>query len=218
MTGIRVHELAKELDVPSKELLHRLKARGEFVKSASSMLDASLAQQVRDSFTRTPGRPLTTLDPITEPQPSATAPALPRPRRLTSADALPQLLTVAEAAEALRIRPATIRKWASRGYLQRIGSRGRAALYDRDELWQVKHLTRSRTNRPPLSGPVLYLPKKYHNRLITTAEAARLLDVAPSTIRSWVTRGHLTPAGRHRGHLFAVGDVLDTAQKHIDRS
>ncbi|MBM4512613.1 hypothetical protein GS438_03830 [Rhodococcus hoagii] len=48
----RVHELAKELGVTSKELLARLKEQGEFVKSASSTVEAPVARRLRESFRR----------------------------------------------------------------------------------------------------------------------------------------------------------------------
>ncbi|WP_369640342.1 translation initiation factor IF-2 N-terminal domain-containing protein, partial [Nocardia sp. JMUB6875] len=46
----RVHELAKELGVTSKELLARLKEQGEFVKSASSTVEAPVARRLRESL------------------------------------------------------------------------------------------------------------------------------------------------------------------------
>ena len=46
----RVHELAKELGVTSKELLATLKEQGEFVKSASSTVEAPVARRLRESF------------------------------------------------------------------------------------------------------------------------------------------------------------------------
>ncbi|HXL60440.1 MAG TPA: translation initiation factor IF-2 N-terminal domain-containing protein, partial [Mycobacterium sp.] len=46
----RVHELAKELGVTSKEVLARLSAQGEFVKSASSTVEAPVARRLRESF------------------------------------------------------------------------------------------------------------------------------------------------------------------------
>ncbi|WP_182349120.1 translation initiation factor IF-2 N-terminal domain-containing protein, partial [Tomitella gaofuii] len=46
----RVHELAKELGVTSKEVLARLKDQGEFVKSASSTVEAPVARRLRQSF------------------------------------------------------------------------------------------------------------------------------------------------------------------------
>ncbi|MCG5433801.1 translation initiation factor IF-2 [Mycobacterium sp. MYCO198283] len=50
----RVHELAKELGVTSKELLAKLKEQGEFVKSASSTVEAPVARRLRESFGSTP--------------------------------------------------------------------------------------------------------------------------------------------------------------------
>ncbi|WP_054814217.1 translation initiation factor IF-2 [Nocardia arizonensis] len=47
----RVHELAKELGVTSKELLAKLKEQGEFVKSASSTVEAPVARRLRESLT-----------------------------------------------------------------------------------------------------------------------------------------------------------------------
>ncbi|MCV7370275.1 translation initiation factor IF-2 N-terminal domain-containing protein, partial [Mycolicibacterium duvalii] len=46
----RVHELAKELGVTSKEVLVRLSEQGEFVKSASSTVEAPVARRLRESF------------------------------------------------------------------------------------------------------------------------------------------------------------------------
>jgi len=46
----RVHELAKELGVTSKEVLARLSEQGEFVKSASSTVEAPVARRGRALF------------------------------------------------------------------------------------------------------------------------------------------------------------------------
>ncbi|WP_026454500.1 translation initiation factor IF-2 N-terminal domain-containing protein, partial [Saccharomonospora iraqiensis] len=46
----RVHELAKELGVTSKDVLAKLKEQGEFVKSASSTVEAPVARRLRDAF------------------------------------------------------------------------------------------------------------------------------------------------------------------------
>jgi translation initiation factor IF-2 len=46
----RVHELAKELGLESKNLLSWLKENGEFVKSASSTIEAPVARKVREAF------------------------------------------------------------------------------------------------------------------------------------------------------------------------
>jgi translation initiation factor IF-2 len=46
----RVHELAKELGVTSKDVLAKLKELGEFVKSASSTVEAPVARRLRDAY------------------------------------------------------------------------------------------------------------------------------------------------------------------------
>ncbi|MBV9823315.1 MAG: translation initiation factor IF-2 N-terminal domain-containing protein, partial [Actinobacteria bacterium] len=46
----RVHELAKELGVPSKEVLAKLNELGEFVKSASSTVEPPVARRLREAF------------------------------------------------------------------------------------------------------------------------------------------------------------------------
>ncbi|WP_263992408.1 translation initiation factor IF-2 N-terminal domain-containing protein, partial [Mycolicibacterium madagascariense] len=46
----RVHELAKELGVTSKEVLARLSEQGEFVKSASSTVEAPVARRLREAL------------------------------------------------------------------------------------------------------------------------------------------------------------------------
>ncbi|MEV6524190.1 translation initiation factor IF-2 [Longispora sp. NPDC051575] len=46
----RVHELAKELGVESKTVLAKLKDMGEFVKSASSTVEAPVARRLRDAM------------------------------------------------------------------------------------------------------------------------------------------------------------------------
>ncbi|SDP45703.1 translation initiation factor IF-2 [Actinopolyspora xinjiangensis] len=49
----RVHELAKELGVTSKDVLNKLADQGEYVKSASSTVEAPVARRLRDAFTKT---------------------------------------------------------------------------------------------------------------------------------------------------------------------
>src|SRR5205807_9698493 len=46
----RVHGLAKERGVTSKDVLAKLKDLGDFVKSASSTVQAPVAPRLRDSF------------------------------------------------------------------------------------------------------------------------------------------------------------------------
>ncbi len=50
MPRMRVHELAKELGITSKALREHLQSKGEFVTSASSMVEAPIVRAVRDEY------------------------------------------------------------------------------------------------------------------------------------------------------------------------
>ncbi|MFI9009617.1 translation initiation factor IF-2 [Actinosynnema sp. NPDC053489] len=65
----RVHELAKELGVTSKELLTKLADQGEYVKSASSTVEAPVARRLRDAYAKGESKP----------KPSGARPAPPKP-------------------------------------------------------------------------------------------------------------------------------------------
>lgn len=128
-----------------------------------------------------------------------------------------RLITAIEATALVGVAPETIRQWASRGYLCKQGMRGRAALYDIDDLRRVRAHTRTRHNVAP-AFPQLDIPATYHNREITTTEVARLLGVAPSTVRAWVDRGHLAPTRRAgRSNMFRVGNVLAIHRSRTER-
>ncbi|HEY9414091.1 MAG TPA: translation initiation factor IF-2 N-terminal domain-containing protein, partial [Pseudonocardia sp.] len=46
----RVHELAKELGITSKQVLSKLQDMGEYVKSPSSTVEAPVARKLRESM------------------------------------------------------------------------------------------------------------------------------------------------------------------------
>ena len=46
--AVRVHELAKELGVPSKVILSTLQDMGEYVKSASSTVEAPVVRRLNE--------------------------------------------------------------------------------------------------------------------------------------------------------------------------
>ncbi len=71
----RVHELAKELGVTSKQVLERLKEQGEFVKSASSTVEAPVARRLRESFPSKDGGKKESAKPSGAPKPGARTPA-----------------------------------------------------------------------------------------------------------------------------------------------
>ncbi|MCF6511119.1 hypothetical protein E9564_04840, partial [Blastococcus sp. MG754427] len=67
----RVHELAKEFGVDSKTVLAKLKEQGEFVKSASSTVEAPVARRLREALGAATGGGN---DGAAAPRPSAPAP------------------------------------------------------------------------------------------------------------------------------------------------
>ncbi|MFV2100329.1 translation initiation factor IF-2 [Micromonospora sp. LOL_024] len=67
----RVHELAKELGVESKTVLAKLKEMGEFVKSASSTVEAPVARRLRTAFVASGGPGAPTAAPSAAPAPTA---------------------------------------------------------------------------------------------------------------------------------------------------
>ncbi|MFO7871352.1 MAG: translation initiation factor IF-2 [Kiritimatiellia bacterium] len=77
---MRVHELARELDVPSKELLGKLRELGVSVKSHMSAVDDETAALIREEHARPPADADTGREPRKEETPSAVPeppPALP---------------------------------------------------------------------------------------------------------------------------------------------
>jgi len=68
----RVHELAKELGITSKDVLAKLKEQGEFVKSASSTVEAPVARRLRDAYApKGAKKPAPTPGPSARPGPPA---------------------------------------------------------------------------------------------------------------------------------------------------
>src|SRR5687767_15959151 len=77
----RVHELAKEFGVDSKTVLAKLKEQGEFVKSASSTVEAPVARRIREAFASSGNGGAATAAPArpgpSRPSAAAAAPAAP---------------------------------------------------------------------------------------------------------------------------------------------
>ena len=91
MAKLRVHELAKELGITSKELMGHLKEAGEFVKSSSSSLEPPVVRQMREKFATAPK---TKKAEAKAPKPSAAKPAAKKPaapkEEAPAADAAPK--------------------------------------------------------------------------------------------------------------------------------
>ena len=89
MAKLRVHELAKELGITSKELMGHLKEAGEFVKSSSSSLEPPVVRQMREKFAATPKTKKADAKPAAKaPKPSAAKPAA--KKAATPAEATPK--------------------------------------------------------------------------------------------------------------------------------
>ncbi|MFC6472484.1 translation initiation factor IF-2 [Glycomyces mayteni] len=77
----RVHELAKELGTTSKDLLAKLGSMGEFVKSASSTVEAPVARRLRQEYDAAQGAPAASAGKTETPTPAAPVkPAASKPR------------------------------------------------------------------------------------------------------------------------------------------
>ncbi|WIX84015.1 translation initiation factor IF-2 [Amycolatopsis carbonis] len=103
----RVHELAKELGITSKEVLAKLKEQGEFVKSASSTVEAPVARRLRDAYPAkggkksgpTPGpRPMPPAASSGNSNAAAPAPQAPRPAAAPAPQQTQQQAPAAKAA------------------------------------------------------------------------------------------------------------------------
>ena len=78
MAKVRVHELAKELGITSKEALSTLKDLGEFVSSASSTIEPPVVKKLRNAY---PGAGKSAAKPGSTPAaPAAGRPAAPESR------------------------------------------------------------------------------------------------------------------------------------------
>src|SRR3954451_22419544 len=102
----RVHELAKEFGVDSKTVLAKLKEQGEFVKSASSTVEAPVARRLRESFTTSNGKgAAATAAPAARPS-APGAPAAPAAPGAPAAPAPPAAPAAAAPAAPARSAPA----------------------------------------------------------------------------------------------------------------
>ena len=115
MAKLRVHELAKELGITSKELMGHLKEAGEFVKSSSSSLEPPVVRQTREKFSAAPKPKKADAKPAAKaPKPSAAKPAAKKaaaPAEAT-ADAAPKAAPKADAPKPGAPKPAAAAKSA----------------------------------------------------------------------------------------------------------
>ncbi|ALE05316.1 translation initiation factor IF-2 [Arthrobacter sp. ERGS1:01] len=109
MAKARVHELAKELGITSKEAVTKLQELGEFVRSASSTIEAPVVKKLRDAFPTAPkaaeskpapAAPATPAAVKPAAKPAESAPAAPAPAAPAAPAAVPGPKAAAPAAPA----------------------------------------------------------------------------------------------------------------------
>ncbi len=98
MAKVRVYELAKELGLESKELLQTLNNMGEFVRSASSTIEAPVVRRLKEKAAATGSAPVPAA-PARRPQAPAAVPT-PAPAPAPSAPVEAPAAPVAKAAAA----------------------------------------------------------------------------------------------------------------------
>ena len=101
MSKIRVSALAKEVGVPSKVLLERLNEMGEYVRSASSTIEAPVVRRYNEKFPAAASAPATppaakaapsapaTPGPVPGPRPASARPSAPAPAPAAAAAPTP---------------------------------------------------------------------------------------------------------------------------------
>ncbi|WP_237208258.1 translation initiation factor IF-2 [Rothia nasimurium] len=107
MAKPRVHEIAKELGIPSKEAVAKLQELGEFVKGASSTLEPPVVKKLRAAFPQA----VAAEAPAAEAKPATpAAPATPKAAAPKPADAKPATpKTAAPKAEEAAPKPAAVK-------------------------------------------------------------------------------------------------------------
>lgn len=233
MPDERVYEAAARLHVSSRRLLVYLAAQAMPHRSASSTLSPQAAQLL-DHVTLTELFAKSAEHIRAEgAKPRRTAPPFWHddddwdPRYLWRNWIGPDELTTAQAAAAYGLAPATIRQWVRRGHLSPLRRQDRALVFAARDVHRAAVETGDRNKQPggPLSrGGTRRQPAgrglsgQLMARLVPADVAARAVDVSPSTIRSWQTRGHLH-ASAHRGRtpLYLLADVVAAARRPAHR-
>jgi DNA-binding transcriptional MerR regulator len=133
-------------------------------------------------------------------------------------------ITTRDVAQMLGVSQAAVRRWVARGYISPARKLGPSNLFStrdvlaaHDEI-QARRRATSQPRREHRYGveprAIDHIRPKHYDAVVDVAEAARLIGVSPSTIRSWIHRGHLTPSSSSspRAVRVRLGDVITTAR------
>lgn len=136
---------------------------------------------------------------------------------------LPEIST-RDVAELGGVTQATVRRWVARGYISPVGKLGASNLFSTKAVFAAfdgisgrrRATGKGRRQQSHLAGlrPFERVHPRHFEAVVDVREAARLINVAPATIRSWIHRGQLTPitSSKPRAIRLRVGDVIDTAR------
>ncbi|KAA1399914.1 helix-turn-helix domain-containing protein [Aeromicrobium ginsengisoli] len=208
---MRVYELGRELGISSDEVARSLRLPSHLSSVPPSAADALRAanpspappgNRPNNRFRRRPGPRLVTFEP-----PYDEDTTLGWRRDL---DYEP-VWSTRDVAHYFDVRPSTVRQWVKRGYLKPTGTERGSSVFDSRAVRIAHDEIEARTHRT--SGLGARIHPRHHHRLISTADAARAVGVAPSTVRSWISRGRLTTSRDENGQvLVRVADVARLAR------
>lgn len=228
----RVHEVARDMGLPSKVVLLYLRAAGHERATASSRLSTDRQRQLA-SVRIVDIKRVARDQARVERRSHASAPwwDIDNDGWLPDRWIGPDTLTTNEAAAAIGVMPSTIRQWVRRGHIRPTGHRGRANTFDTQDVLDAAVAVDAHNRQPGGPGQRKHQPwhvdrgvvaagrRGHPSDLIDTAEAAATAVVAPSTIRAWVRRGHLSATDRDgRRPLYLRQDVLRAARRAPHRT
>lgn len=215
---VRAYELARDLDITSREILAFLRSHGHRVRSAATSLtneQVSLARSLHPSQIKRQEVPQEwrehdeSFEDWDEFEDWDGHTELIPPR---------QVIFTREAAHLVGVGPATIRQWVRRGHLEPMGRLGNTHSFRVADVHAAaaERLPRTRslhTNGGPLEVRRLTRGTADVDALVPARVAAEVAGVARSTVRSWIRRGHVQVHGRRdRESLVRLGDVLARAR------
>lgn len=215
---MRAYQLARDLDVTSRELLAYLRSQGHDVWSA---LESLTEEQAATAFSQNPSQIKRQAVPQAWREHHESFADWPeRDDWDGHLEVVPprQVIFTREAAYLVGVRPATIRQWVRRGHLKPMGRLGNTHAFRVEDVREAARERSTQTRSLPAghNGPLgsqLTRGSRDIDSLLPIRVAAELAGVASSTVRSWIQRGHIRPQGRRgRESLVRLGDVLVRAR------
>lgn len=132
-------------------------------------------------------------------------------------------ISTRDVADLLGVKDATVRRWVARDYISPVGRLGPSNLFNTREVLAAHEEIRARRKATGQVGredryrvalrPIDRIRPKHYDAVVDIREAARLIDVSPATVRSWIHRGHLIPlaSSKPRAIRLHLGDVINAA-------